>query len=113
MSVNFRDRNIFTIPGNMANALVSEPIDLSGAEGYAVHAAWSGVTGSGTAYLQVSNFPDQSNMTQILSSVFTISSASGSDMWNNTIARYRWAQLVWVPATGGAAGVLTGYASVK
>lgn len=97
----------------MANAIVSEPIDLSASNGYAVQAAWTGVTGSGTLYLQATCFPQEQGIwTQIASSSMTVSGASGNDMWNVTVANYKWAQLIWAPS-GSVSGTLTAYASVK
>jgi len=102
--------------GNMAGSLVSEPIDLSGAIGYAVQAEWTGATGSGTVGLQVScaDPPKVANdWTIVPSSEFTVSSASGNDLWNVLTANYFWAQLFWTPATGGAAGSLSARVNLK
>jgi hypothetical protein len=115
MNRNPRNRPILT-SGNMAGNLASDPIDLSGSQGYAVQAEWSGVTGSGTLSLQVSCADPPkaaADWTLITSSVFNVASASGNDMWNILTGNYFWAQLTWTPATGGAAGVLNVRANTK
>lgn len=108
---------VLATSGNMSAQILCTPIALINNDGYAVQAAWSGVTGSGTLYLQASCDQDITRpvlgWSPIMSSAFTVNSASGNDMWNVTVAKYRWAQLVWQPSTGGATGTLTAGATVK
>jgi hypothetical protein len=106
-------RNGFIVQnGNMANTIVSSPVDLTGSGGCAVQATWSGVSGTGTLYLQASAYPDQSQYAQVSSSAFTVSSVSGNDMWNVTSSKYIWAQLVWAPS-GSCVGTLTAVVNKK
>jgi hypothetical protein len=103
--------------GDMSSQILSTPIDLSGNEGYAVQVAWRAVTGSGTLSL-LASCDDTADFGQlgtvpIASSSMVVNSASGADMWNIQYGKYAWAQLLWVPATGGAAGVLIARATIK
>jgi hypothetical protein len=114
MLINPHYRQIITA-ANMSGALLSEPIDLSGNDGYSVQASWTGVTGSGVLSLQASAHkePTAGQWVQIASSPFSVTSAQGNDMWNITAAKYKWAQLIWTPDIGGATGALSAVAFLK
>lgn len=116
--MNAPQNYVIILNGDMSQQIISNPVDLTGWDGYSMQASWLSGSPTGQFYLECSCDPGFISpltiWTPIGSSVFNVAGTTGNDMWNILTARYRWVHLVWQPTVVGmGSGVLNVNATVK
>lgn len=82
---------------SIASNVISDSVDLSLADGYAIQAYWSG-TAVGSLKLQVSN--DNVNWTDYAGSTVAVTSGPGNAIWLEADAMYDKVRVVYTSTSG-------------